>query len=96
MQHDSQIDIQDIECPALRSQMKCLVEDIEQLCPSDANVRASFTRLQDRFLAEIRVASETVCMQAMDSAVALSEVLEHVRTQMLNQIVAWRNHRFAS
>jgi hypothetical protein len=90
-----QITIEDIDCPTLRSEMKNLIEDLTQLCPSDASVRATFRKIQNKFLGEIRVASETVVMQAMDHADAFSDVIEHVRSQLLSQIVDWRNHRFA-
>ena len=93
---DTQIIFQDIECPDVRCQIKTLMEELVQLCPSDAAVIATFRHLHNSFMAEIRVASETVCMQAIDQATALTDVLEHVKTTMLSQIVDWRNHRFAS
>src|SRR5262245_47810275 len=96
IQLDPQINIQDIDCPEQRGQVKAAIEDIVQLCPSDSTVKASFRRFQDRFLAEIRVASENVYMQAVDQAGALNDVLEHIKSKMLSQIVEWRNHRFAS
>jgi ribosome-associated translation inhibitor RaiA len=94
--NDPQINIQDIECPTLRGQVKTILEDIIQLCPSDSTVRATVRKLHDRFVAEIRVASENVVMQAIDQATALAEVLEHIQTKMLTQIVDWRSHRFVS
>lgn len=94
--NDPQINIQDIECPTLRGQVKTLMEDIIQLCPSDSTVRATVRKLHDRFIAEIRVASENVYMQAVDQASALADVLDHVKEKMLSQIVDWRSHRFVS
>lgn len=93
---DPQINIEDIECPTVRGQLKNLVEDLQQICPSDACVKATFRKIHDRFLADIRVASESVYMQAVDSASAVTDVLDHIRTKMLSQIIDWRNHRFAS
>lgn len=90
------INIKDIDSATLRGQVTSLIEDITQLCPSDAYVKASVSKLHDRFFAEIKVASESVYMQAIDQASALTDVLEHIKTQMLSQIVDWRNHRFAS
>jgi hypothetical protein len=95
MMLDPQINIEDIECPTLRSQLKALVEDITQLCPSDSNVKATFRKVKDRFIAEIKVVSEGVYMQAIDQAGALSDVIDHIKSKMLSQIVDWRNHRFA-
>ncbi|MGE0527308.1 MAG: hypothetical protein AB7G93_08785 [Bdellovibrionales bacterium] len=93
---DPQIQFQDVDCPKLRSQVKSLIEDLTQLCPSDAAVRCRIRKIHNRFLAEIRVASESVLMQAKDQASALNDVMDHIRTQLLSQIVNWRNHRFAS
>lgn len=95
-QLDPQISIQDIECPTLRAQVKTLVEELAQLCPSDSNVKASLKRIHDRFWMELNVCAESVRMQAIDSATGLTDVLDHIRSKMLNQIVDWRNHRFAS
>ncbi len=92
---DPQIVFQGIECPKLRQQMKNLVEDLTQLCPSDSCVKATFQHTTDRFLADIKIASESVSMQAMDQAFALTDALEHVRNNLMGQIVDWRNHRFA-
>lgn len=96
MLNTPQITIEDIECPVQRSNVKCLIEDLEQLCPSDSSVRATFRKIQDKFLAEIRVASETVVMQAVDHAEALSDVIDHIRSQLLSQIITWRTQRFAT
>ncbi|MBX3023145.1 MAG: hypothetical protein KF799_15825 [Bdellovibrionales bacterium] len=93
---EPQITIEDIECPTLRGQVKSLIEDLSELCPSDANIKASVRKMHDRFLAEIRVASECVYMQAIDQASALTDVLEHIKSKLLSQIVDWRAHRFAS
>jgi hypothetical protein len=94
--NDPQISIQDIECPTLRGQVKSLIEDIIELCPSDSTVRATVRKLHGRFLAEIKVASESVMMQAADQASVLSDLMEHIKSKMQIQIVDWRNHRFAS
>ena len=93
---DPQINMFDIDCPTLRGQVKSLVEDLSQLCPSDANVKATVRKLHDKFLAEFKVASESAFMQAIDQAGALTDCLDHIREKMLSQIVDWRNHRFAS
>lgn len=93
---DPQIVFQNIESPDTRQQISSLIEDLIQLCPSDSSVKATFKRFQDSFLAEIKVASESVCMQAADQASGLADVLEHVKSKLLSQIVDWRNHRFAS
>lgn len=92
---DPQIDFQNIESPTLQLQVKDLMDDLIQLCPSDANVRASFRFLQDRFLADIKVASESVYMQAVDSAGVLAELLDDIRAKLMSQIIDWRSHRFA-
>jgi hypothetical protein len=75
--------------------MKNLVEDLTQLCPSDSCVNATFEHKPDRFLADIKIASESVFMQAMDQAPAVTDALEHVKTNLMGQIADWRNHRFA-
>lgn len=92
---DSQIDFLDMESPAFRQQVKEFVDEITQLCPSDSAVRASFHFIQDRFLAEVKVASETVYMTAKAQAGAVNEVLAAVKANLMSQIVDWRNHRFA-
>jgi hypothetical protein len=93
---DTQISMPDIECPNLRRQIKAMVEDLTELCPSDSSVRANVHKIHDRFLAEIRVASQSVYMHAMDQASALTDVLDLIKSKMLSQIVDWRNHRFAA
>ena len=92
---DPNIVFQGIECPKLRQQMKNLVEDLTQLCPSDSCVNATFKQIPDRFLADIKIASESVYMQAVDQASAMTDVLDHIRANLMGQIVDWRNHRFA-
>lgn len=93
---DPQIIFHGIDSPETRSEVKSLMEDLIQLCPSDSAVIATFKHLQDSFLAEIKIASESVCMQAVDQALLLTDVLDHVKSKLLVQIVDWRNHRFAS
>ena len=93
---DPQIVFQDIECPELRQKAKDLVEDLTQLCPSDSCVKATFGHLPGRFLAEIKIASESVFMQAVDSAAALGDVIDHIKSNLMGQIVDWRNQRFIS
>lgn len=93
---DPQIVFQNIESPTLRQQVKDLMEDIIQLCPSDAAVRATFRFFQDRFLADIKIASESAYMTVVDQAGALGDLLEGVQSKLLSQIVDWRTHRFAS
>ena len=93
---DPQIIFYGIDNPDVRSEVKTLMDDLIQLCPSDSAVNATFKCLQNSFLAEIRIASESVCMQAIDQASGLADVLEHVKSKLLSQIVDWRNHRFAS
>lgn len=91
---DPQIVFQGIECPNLRLQAKTLLEDLVQLCPANAVVQATFQHLHENFFAEIKVASESVCMQAIDQATALTDCLDHLKTKLLGQIVDWREHRF--
>ncbi len=93
---DSQIEFQNIESSSLRQQAKDLIDEITQLSPSDAAVRATFRFIQDKFLVDIRIASENVFMQAAEQAEVVSELLEGVKTKLLSQIIDWRNHRFAS
>lgn len=93
---DPQIVFQGIECPKLRQQVKDLIEDLTQLCPSDSCVIATFRHLPDRFLADIKIASESVFMQAVDQASALGDVMDHIKAKLMGQIVDWRTHRFAS
>lgn len=93
---DPQIVFQGIDCPQLRQQAKDLVEDLTQLCPSDSCVMATFGHLPDRFLADIKIASESVFMQAVDSASALGDVMDHIKSKLMGQIVDWRNQRFIS
>ncbi len=92
---DPNIVFQGIECPKLRQQMKNLVEDLTQLCPSDSCVSATFKQIPDRFLADIKIASESVFMQARDQATVITDVLDHVKSSLMGQIEDWRNHRFA-
>jgi hypothetical protein len=93
---DPQIEFQDIESPSLRQQAKDLLEDLTQLFPSDSAVRATFWHFQGSFLAEIKVASESAYMTAVDQAGALGEVLEGLKRKLMGQIIDWRIHRFAS
>lgn len=93
---DPQIIFQGIECPDVRQKVKTLMEELIQLCPSDSAVKATFKHLHNTFLADVKIASETVVMQTMDQAAALTDVLEHVKAALLSQIIDWRNHRFAS
>lgn len=92
---DPNIVFQGIDCPKQRQLMKNLIEDLTQLCPSDSCVKATFQHMPDRFLADIKIASESVFMQARDQAAALSDALEHVKANLMGQIEDWRNHRFA-
>ena len=94
--HDPQINIQDIECPTLRGQVKALIEDIIDLCPSDSTVKATVTKFHGRFLAEFKVASQSVMMQAADQASVVTDLMEHIKSKMQIQIIDWRNHRFAT
>ncbi len=93
---DPQIEFRDIDSPSLRSQAKDLLEDLTQLFPSDAAVKATFRFYKDSFLAEIKVASESAFMTAADQAEALGDVLTSIRQKMMGQIIDWRIHRFAS
>ena len=93
---DPQINFEDIENPGLRQQAKDLMEDMVQLFPSDAAVKATFRFFQNSFLAEIKVASESACMTAIDQAGALADVLASVKSKLMGQIIDWRIHRFAS
>ena len=93
---DSQISFQGIECPDLRRQVKDLMDDLTQLAPSDSAVRVCFRKIQDHFLADVKIASQSVCMTAIDQATALGELLERVKTKLMGQILDWRTHRFAS
>lgn len=90
---DPQILFQGIDCPRLRQQAKNLMEEMAQLCPSDSAVKATFRHIQNDFLAEIKVASETAYMQVIDQAEALTDCLDHVRSKLLTQIIDWRSHR---
>ena len=93
---DPKIVFKGIECPSLRQQLKNLVEDLTQLCPSDSCVSATFQQSTDQFLADIKIASESVYMHARDHADALTDALDHVKSDLMAQIVDWRNHRFLS
>jgi hypothetical protein len=93
---DPQIEFRDIENPTLRQQAKDLLEDLTQLFPSDAAVKATFRFYKDSFLAEIKVASESAYMTAVDQAGALGDVLSNVKQKLMGQIIDWRMHRFAS
>jgi hypothetical protein len=93
---DPQIEFRDIENPRLRQQAKDLLDDLTQLFPSDAAVKATFRFFQDSFLAEIKVASESAYMTAVDQAGALGDVLNSVKEKLMGQIIDWRIHRFAS
>jgi hypothetical protein len=92
---NAQIIFQDIECPKLRQQLTDMVDELIQLSPSDAAFRATFQHIQDHFLAEIKVASESVYMTVADEASAFGDMMDHVRAKLLSQIVDWRNQRFA-
>ena len=94
--NESSIVLEDIDCPTVRGQIKGLLEDLIQLCPSDSTVRAHVSKIQGRFLGEIRVASQSVYMCAADQAAGLTEVVDHLKAQLLTQILDWRAHRFAS
>lgn len=93
---ETQIHMDNFECPTVRSQLKMFVEELAELCPSDAAVRATFRCFPHKIVAEIKVASQTVCMHAVDQAQAVTDVISHLRNQMLAQIFYWREHRFAS
>lgn len=92
---DPQIVFQNIESPNLQLQVKDLMEELIQICPSDAAVLANFRYLQDRFIADIKIASSTVYMQAVEQAVGLGELLVDVKSKLMSQILDWRAHRFA-
>lgn len=92
---DPQIVFQGIECPKMKAQVKTLVEDLAQFCPSDACVKATFRKIHDRFWADIKIASESAYMHAMDQANGMTDVLENLKSNLMGQIVDWRNHRFA-
>ena len=93
---DPKIDFYNIESPSLRHEVRDIMEELIQLCPSDAAVRATFRFFQGHFLADIKIASESVYMTAIDQAGALGEVLDHVKARIMDQILEWRSHRFAS
>jgi hypothetical protein len=93
---DPRIDFLDIESPSLRQQVQDLMEELVMLCPSDSAVRATFRRIQGGFLADIKVASESVYMAVWDQTAGIAELLEHVEAQLMHQIIDWRSHRFAS
>lgn len=93
---DAQIVFQNIECPNLRQQVKDLMEEMIQISPSDAAVKATFRFIQNRFLADIKIASASAYMTVVDQASVLGDLLEHVQAKLMGQIVDWRNHRFAS
>ena len=93
---DPQIIFQNIECPNLRQQAKDLLEDIIQLSPSDAAVKATFRFIQNHFLADIKIASESVFMSSREQAAGLADLLERVKSKLMGQIIDWRSHRFAS
>ena len=93
---DPQIVFEDIESPDQRQKMKDMLDEIVQLSPSDAAVRATFRFFQDHFLAEIKIASESAYMTAVDQAGALGDLMEHLKSKLMGQIVDWRIHRFAS
>ncbi|NJL23764.1 MAG: hypothetical protein HC902_00325 [Calothrix sp. SM1_5_4] len=84
---DAQINIQNIDCPSLRARAKAAIEDLAELCPSDASIRATFKKIGGRFMAEVRVASETAYMQAVDSSAALNDVIDHIRANLMGQII---------
>lgn len=92
---DPNIIFKDIECPKLRQQLVGLMEDLTQLCPSDACIHAIFGHDRDTFLASIKVASEDVFMEVADQASQMSEVMDHIKTKLMGQILDWRSHRFA-
>ncbi len=92
---DAEITFENIESPSLRLQLKEMIEDITQLSPSDAAVRATFHFIHNRFLAEVRIASESVYMQVGESASAIGELLSGVKGKLMSQIVDWRSQRFA-
>ena len=93
---EPQIFFEDIDCPTVRQQLKDLLDDIIQVSPSDAAVKATFRFLHDKFVADIRIASESAYMTAIDQATAIGELLERVKSKLMGQIVDWRIHRFAS
>lgn len=92
---EAQIDFSNIDCPDLRQRVKNLMDELVQFCPSDSSVRANFKFIQNKFKAEIKVASQTAYMCAVDQASALTDVLDQVKAKMMGQIVDWRMHRFA-
>ena len=92
---EAQIDFHNIENPDLRQRVKNLMDELVQICPSDASVRARFHYIQDKFLAEINVASQYAYMYAIDQAGAMGDVLDQIKSKIVSQIVDWRIHRFA-
>lgn len=73
-----------------------MVDELIQLSPSDAAVRATFQQIQDHFFADVKVTAESAYMSVLDQADAFGDMMDHVRAKLLTQIVDWRNHRFAS
>lgn len=91
---EAQIDFRGIESSDLRQRLKSLMEELVQFCPSDASVRARFHFVQDKFMAEINVASQNAYMYAIDHAGVMADAMDHVKTKIMSQIVDWRSHRF--
>ena len=93
---DVQIDFNNIESLTLRQLGKDLMEDLVELCPSDAAVRATFRLVKGRFLADIMVASSSGIMRSFEQGVAFKDLLANVKSQLMGQIVQWRDRRFAA
>lgn len=93
---DVQIDFNNIESLTLRQLGKDLMEDLVELCPSDAAVRATFRLVRGRFLADIKIASSSGLMRSFEQGAAFKDLLEDVKSQLMGQIVQWRSRRFGA
>jgi hypothetical protein len=92
---DPLIVFQNIDSPHLRAQVKDFLEELILLSPSDAAVKATFRYMQNRFLVDLKVASESAYMTVIDQARTIGDLLDHTKSKLLDQIKDWRAHRFA-
>ena len=93
---DERICFEAIDNPRLKQQACEFMEQMTELCPSDAIVRATFWRLNGEFGAYVHVLSETADMHAQDRAHSWHELLECIKSALLVQIGQWRRHRFVA
>ena len=93
---ETKLQVLNIDCPNSLTQVKDWIEDLADLCPSDANLKLSVNRLGAKFSGLLVVASLSTQMQAQAASANLEDLLWQLSHSLLKQIEIWRQQRFVS